>query len=161
MRSFGGGPRPPGKTPGISAAAAWRQAAADAIPMPGRICQAALLEADAVDCVVVGLLLGGVLSLPASLVLGTFLSGVLDFSECSLGDLDVGAPEPFELLIAAIRVSNWIVAYWMQGFVNLRSPPSFRYVLQMGNEIYIYGCCFFVMHSIVCNMKHRNYNLHI
>ena len=85
--------------------------------MPGRICQAALFEADAADCVVVGLLLGGVLSLPVSLVLGTFLSGVLDFSERWLGDLDVGTSVAFGLLIAAIRVSNWTLA-WSRSWVR-------------------------------------------
>ena len=110
-KSWVEGALPSDKTPGISAAAAWRQIAADAIPMPGRICQAALFEAAAVDFDVVDLLLGGVLSLPASVVLGTFLSGVLDFSESSLGVLGVGASGLFELLIAAIRESNWILAW--------------------------------------------------
>ena len=88
--------------PGVSAAAWVKQAAADAIKMPGRASQAAVVD----------LPRGGVLSLSASFSLAALGpwwrlgSGVFDFSECSLGDRGAGMPWIFELFRAAIIASN-------------------------------------------------------
>ena len=72
--------------PGITAAVGAIQAAAEAITMPGRAFQAAVVD----------LPRGGVLSLSVSPVLAALApclrlgSGVFDFSECSLGDRGAG-----------------------------------------------------------------------